>query len=178
MSELKGTNVASTIVPFTTDDTYATHDSLYGKGGYKEVATEQERDAIPKERLKNGTKVYVQETKQEYRYVDGVWELLLFGSLNTQESLNDIADVTITDPHKDQILIYNGEKWINADQTVPEIVAIELDDEVTEDSDNAVKSSGIFNAINNMVNGKFIVLNQEEYDSIVHDAETFYFITK
>ena len=39
MSNIKGTNVASPIVPFTTDDTYATHEAKYGKGGFRTVQT-------------------------------------------------------------------------------------------------------------------------------------------
>lgn len=74
MSVVKGTNIASTIVPFTTEDNYATHDSLYGKGGYREVLTLKERDRIPKERLRVGCIVYVEDERQEYRYLaDGSW---------------------------------------------------------------------------------------------------------
>ena len=36
---INGTNIAAGIVPYTTEDTFATHDSLYGKGGWKEVDT-------------------------------------------------------------------------------------------------------------------------------------------
>lgn len=274
MSVLKGTNVASTIVPFTTDDMYATHDSLYGKGGYKEVATEQERDAIPETRLKEGTKVYVQDTKKEYRYVGGEWELVVYStspgdpSNPTSMELNDLEDVSLQNEAANQLLIYNGEKWINADvdvsngvtiqpvndlndipgvdiaeatanqvlmydgtkwtntdleipeggtgtspinslddipdvdvagATANQVLAydgnkwiskdvefsgtdtpvtpdIELDEEVTEFSDNPVKSSGIYSAINNTVNNKFVVLSESEYNSMAHDAKTFYFI--
>lgn len=221
MSVLKGTNVASTVVPFTTEDMYATHDSLYGKGGYKEVATEQERDAIPETRLKEGTIVYVQDIKQEFRYVGGIWELINSSSgdqpvINSLDditdvevtdatvnqvlmydgekwvnsdiensgttpiinSLGDIADVNITTPTTDQILKYDGEKWVNVDDTSSDSEDIVLDDEVSETSENPVKSSGIFTAINDTVDNKFVVLSESEYDSIVHDAETFYFITK
>lgn len=231
MSVLKGTNVASTIVPFTTEDTYATHDSLYGKGGYKEVATEQERDAIPETRLKEGTKVYVQDVKKEYRYLNGEWRLigdsagggvvidrledlsdvqiseattnqvLVYdgskwtntdielpegggGTSSTIDSLDDINDVDVASATANQVLMYDGEKWINADIDFPDspdsptTPEIELDEEVTEFSENPVKSSGIFSAINNMVNNKFVVLSESEYNGISHDAETFYFITK
>lgn len=185
MSALKGTNVASTIVPFTTEDMYATHDSLYGKGGYKEVATEQERDAIPETRLKEGTKVYVQETKQEFRYVNGTWELVVYSASDVEppviNSLDDIADVDVSNATANQVLTYDGEKWISSDieiPDIPDVSEITLDDEVTEFSDNPVKSSGIFTAINDTVDNKFVVLSESEYDSIVHDAETFYFITK
>lgn len=54
-----GTNVASAVVPFTTDDDYATHDSKYGKGGWREVASTTERDAIPAARRTAGMIVNV-----------------------------------------------------------------------------------------------------------------------
>lgn len=227
MSALKGTNVASTIVPFTTDDMYATHDSLYGKGGYKEVATEQERDAIPETRLKEGTKVYVSATQKEYRYVGGEWKTIdvSSGGGTTVDALNDLSDVTVSSAAANQVLMYDGTKWTNSDLEIPEggtgtspinslddipdvdvagatanqVLAyngskwiskdvefsgtdtpvtpnIELDEEVTEFSDNPVKSSGIYSAINNTVNNKFVVLSESEYNSMPHDAKTFYFI--
>ena len=59
MSDLKGTNVASSIVPFTTEDTFATHDAKYVKGGYRTVETISERDSISVDRRSNGMVVYV-----------------------------------------------------------------------------------------------------------------------
>lgn len=54
---------------------------------------------------------------------------------------------------------------------------IVLEEEVTADSENAVKSKGIFNAITNMLDAKFVVLSEEEYKAMEsHDAATFYFI--
>lgn len=62
---------------------------------------------------------------------------------------------------------------------IPEYEQIILEDEVTEDSSNAVKSSGIFKAIINMVDAKFQVLTQKDYDDMEsHDGKTFYFIKK
>lgn len=59
MAELQGTNVAASIVPFTTEDTYATHESIYGKGGWHEKATIEDRNAIPLKRRSLGMAVYV-----------------------------------------------------------------------------------------------------------------------
>ena len=59
MSELKGTRVASSIVPFDSEDTYATHDAIYGKGGYRTVNTIAERNNIVVSRRSNGMVVYV-----------------------------------------------------------------------------------------------------------------------
>lgn len=94
MEELKGTNVYSVIVPGTDEDTYATHDSLYGRGGYREVPTLAARDTIPHERLRNGCKVYVEETDTEYRYRDGSWIPLnvLHFDITTLDEYNSLAN--------------------------------------------------------------------------------------
>lgn len=56
---------------------------------------------------------------------------------------------------------------------------IVLEDAVTSDSENAVKSKGIFNAITSMLNAKFVVLSEEEYKAMEsHDETTFYFIKR
>ena len=61
-TNLQGTNVISMIVPTNHADTYATHDSIYGKGGWREVNTLAERDDIPQERRRRGMVVFVKET--------------------------------------------------------------------------------------------------------------------
>lgn len=66
MTKIPGTNVASGIVPFTTEDEFPTHYSEYGKGGWREVATIAERDSITSARRKLGMAVYVQETDKVY----------------------------------------------------------------------------------------------------------------
>jgi hypothetical protein len=66
MSKIPGTNVASGIVPFTTDDEFPTHYSEYGKGGWREVSTIAERDSITNQRRKIGMAVYVRETDKVY----------------------------------------------------------------------------------------------------------------
>ena len=66
VKNLPGTNVTSCIVPCTEDDNYATHDSLYGKGGWREVRTIEERNAIPMERRKLGMPVFVTQQNKLY----------------------------------------------------------------------------------------------------------------
>ncbi len=52
-----------------------------------------------------------------------------------------------------------------------------VDDTLTEDSSNPVKSSGIYNGIKTMINAKFVVLTEAEYKAMAsHDANTFYYI--
>lgn len=52
-----------------------------------------------------------------------------------------------------------------------------IDDTLTENSSNLVKSSGIYNGIKTMINAKFVVLTDAEYKAMAsHDANTFYYI--
>ena len=78
MARIPGTNVAAGIVPFTTDDDFATHYSQYGKGGWREVATVEERNTIPEKRRSIGMAVYVVENGKIYILKDGLtndcWE--------------------------------------------------------------------------------------------------------
>lgn len=54
---------------------------------------------------------------------------------------------------------------------------IVIDDTLTEDSPNPVKSSGIYNGVKTMINAKFVVLTEAEYKAMEsHDANTFYYI--
>lgn len=80
MSELKGTNIAATVLPFTSEDTYATHDSLYGRGGWKEVDTMDERDAIPAARLRKGCVCYVADLDLLYKWDGAEWAELPLGT--------------------------------------------------------------------------------------------------
>lgn len=73
MTNLTGTNIAATIVPFTTEDTYPTHDALYGKGGWRTVATIIERDLIPQSRLDRGCIVLVLDSGIPWQWMSGTW---------------------------------------------------------------------------------------------------------
>lgn len=101
-----------------------------------------------------------------------------------QEALADY-DLKVDNQIKEALQTYDAtvEEKINA--KVEEAVSnldipkadIILEEEVTSDSENAVKSKGIFNAITNMLDAKFVVLSEEEYKAMEsHDETTFYFI--
>lgn len=66
MANIKGTNILSAITPFTTEDEYATHYAKYGRGGWQEVETIADRDAITEDRREAGMAVYVLATKKTY----------------------------------------------------------------------------------------------------------------
>lgn len=55
--------------------------------------------------------------------------------------------------------------------------SVTIDDTLTENSPNPVKSSGIYNGVKTMINAKFVVLTEAEYKAMAsHDANTFYYI--
>ncbi len=52
-----------------------------------------------------------------------------------------------------------------------------VDNEVTANSNNPVKSSGVASFVTSTINGKFVVLTEQQYNAMeTHDPETFYFI--
>lgn len=84
MSNILGTNIAALVAPFTTDDTYPTHDSVYGLGGWREVASIEDRNAIPVARTRAGMVVYVQGD-QPYLWNGTSWVALLSSTPRTAE---------------------------------------------------------------------------------------------
>lgn len=73
MADIQGTNLSAGIAPFTTEDTYPTHYSEYGKGGWHEVNTIADRDNIPEARRANGMAVSVVENNKVYIYSKPNW---------------------------------------------------------------------------------------------------------
>lgn len=63
---ISGTNLAAPVVPYTTADKYPTHHSQYGRGGWHEVSTTGERDAIPEDRRAIGMAVHVTANGKTY----------------------------------------------------------------------------------------------------------------
>lgn len=101
MANLKGTNVAALIVPFTDQDPYATHDAKYGKGGFRSVDTIAERDAITTERKTTGMIVHVNESQLNYRWTGTAWvEWTPKGSIVIDAALS----TTSTNPVQNKII--------------------------------------------------------------------------
>ena len=106
---IRGTNVSSPIVPGTVLDEYPTHDAKYGKGGFRSVATIEDRDAITAYRREVGMFVYVVATDKLYVYeVESdvgswrEWESGGGGGSNVSsysESFNALADTPLTITH-------------------------------------------------------------------------------
>jgi len=64
--KLSGINIITGIVPGTDEDTFPTHHSRYGRGGWHEVSTTEERDAIPEDRRAVGMAVHVTSNGKTY----------------------------------------------------------------------------------------------------------------
>ena len=78
MANIKGVNVPSTVVPFTTDDTYPIVFDEHIKGGFRSVRTLAERDAIPQARRSVGMFVYVISEDITYKLNDyNTWDVYI-----------------------------------------------------------------------------------------------------
>lgn len=103
MIKILGTNVASAVVPFTTDDRYPTHYSKYGNGGWVEVPTLSDRDAIHKERRAIGMAVFVEETGRLYILRGGIqnsnWKEFSAGKSETYKHVQGVASSVWTVTH-------------------------------------------------------------------------------
>lgn len=121
MAELKGTQVAAIVVPFTDADKYATHDAEYGKGGFRSVETIALRDAIPTERKTKGMVVRVNETGLHYYWNGSAWaEWLPKGSMLVDATLsttsqNPVQNKVITNQLNALAGIINGIPIITVD---------------------------------------------------------------
>lgn len=116
MANLKGVNVAASIVPFTTADEYPTHLSEYGKGGWREVYTVTDRNAIPLKRRTLGMAVYVLENRRLYilqsGFTDDCW-IEFKGSEVSKEETQKIVSDAITEHNADE----NAHKTLFAKQS-------------------------------------------------------------
>lgn len=100
----KGINVSAPIVPYTDQDTYPTHEAIYGKGGWKSVRTMEDLKAIPKGRLEDGCIVRVVESSSS----SGSAVEFYYDS-----SIKDGASIpsSITDPIEREVYPYKFRKW-------------------------------------------------------------------
>ncbi len=67
MAAITGVNIASSIVPYDSNETHATHQAKYGKGGWRTCATRAERNAISAQRCETGMVVFVLEDSKAYQ---------------------------------------------------------------------------------------------------------------
>ncbi|BBL75388.1 hypothetical protein [Methylomagnum ishizawai] len=67
MSAIQGTHVAAPIVPGDTADIFPSHVDIYGQGGYRAVADDAARDAIPAPRRSAGMLIWHGQDQLFYR---------------------------------------------------------------------------------------------------------------
>lgn len=88
------TTVTASIAPSDLTDIYATHEDVFGKGGYMVVADNTERDAIPTARRKEGMIVFSIAGAATYRLNSDLtsWTSLVFSSGSTGVATDPIWD--------------------------------------------------------------------------------------
>ena len=95
------TDYISTTAP---SDTFATHDSLLGKGGYREVVNHAARDAITTERRRVGMMVYTQNDGSTWQLGGDLTTWTSFsgggggGTSNSSITLEAGEDLVVGDP--------------------------------------------------------------------------------
>lgn len=148
MAELKGTQVAAIVVPFTDADKYATHDAEYGKGGFRSVSTIAARDAIPVERKTEGMIVRVTANGSNYEWKNNAWaEWLPKGNVVIDTDLS----ATSTNPVQNKVITTRVHTIENSMQILTEqiqnIPIITVDTVWNATSNNPASSKAIESAI-------------------------------
>jgi hypothetical protein len=94
------------LTPIDNNDGYAITDPQYQLGGFREVATLIERDAIPLGRKRNGMFVYVLEDDKIYKLINGTWqEFIINNSPTLLSNINqEIGTLTSIDSGINSIL--------------------------------------------------------------------------
>lgn len=157
MAELKGTQVAAIVVPFTDADKYATHDAEYGKGGFRSVETIALRDAIPTERKTKGMVVRVNETGLHYYWNGSAWtEWLPKGTM----LVDAMFDINSTNPVQNKVITTrineHAAKFDDIYSKIENIPTITIDTALSTTSTNPVQNKVITNNLNalaGIVNG-------------------------
>lgn len=144
MAELKGTQVAAIVVPFTDADKYATHDAEYGKGGFRSVDTNAKRDAIPAARKVKGMVVRVNETGLHYYWNGSAWtEWLPKGTM----LVDAMFDINSTNPVQNKVITTrineHAAKFDDIYSKIENIPTITIDTALSATSTNPVQNKVI-----------------------------------
>lgn len=144
MAELKGTQVAAIVVPFTDSDKYATHDAEYGKGGFRSVDTNAKRDAIPADRKVKGMVVRVNETGLHYYWNGSAWtEWLPKGTM----LVDAMFDINSTNPVQNKVITTrineHAAKFDDIYSKIENIPTITIDAALSTTSTNPVQNKVI-----------------------------------
>lgn len=153
MAELKGTQVAAIVVPFTDADKYATHDAEYGKGGFRSVETIALRDAIPTERKTKGMVVRVNKTGLHYYWNGSAWtEWLPKGTI----SVDAMFDINSTNPVQNKVITTrineHAAKFDDIYSKIENIPTITIDTALNATSTNPVQNKAITTRVHTIEN--------------------------
>lgn len=180
MAELKGTQVAAIVVPFTDADKYATHDAEYGKGGFRSVSTIADRDAIPVERKTEGMIVRVTANGLNYEWKNNAWaEWLPKGNIVIDTDLN----VASTNPVQNKVITTRVQtienRMVLLAESINNIPNITVDTTWNATSNNPASSKAIESAISpirttaNSANAKVeAAIPKSWIDSSINGTET------
>ena len=165
MAELKGTQVAAKVVPFTDADKYATHDAEYGKGGFRSVETIALRNAIPTERKTKGMVVRVNETGLHYYWNGSAWtEWLPKGTM----LVDAMFDINSTNPVQNKVITTkineHAAKFDDIYSKIENIPTITIDTDLSTTSTNPVQNKVITNRVQTIENN--IVLLAQNINNI------------
>ena len=114
-----GIPITGTFTTTSSGDTYAVTDTLYQKGGHKEVLNITERNLITSNRRREGLTCYVTSDQKTYQLVGGIdnsnW--IEFSGGGGVSTLSGLTDTTINNLSSGNTLIYSGGTWINGDSS-------------------------------------------------------------
>ena len=160
MAELKGTQVAAAIVPFTDLDTYATHDAEYGKGGFRSVDTNAKRDAIPAARKVKGMVVRVNDTGLHWVWTGSAWAEWLPKSSMLVDAMFDIYS---TNPVQNKVITTrineHAAKFDDIYSKIENIPTITIDTALSTTSTNPVQNKVITARANEIAQAVTILAN-------------------
>ena len=93
MAKIPGLNISAPVVPSQDTDAYPSHRAIYGYGGWREVATIADRDAIPSLRREAGMSVYVTAEQKLYILQDDLtsWSEFKAGSTDSIRKTTDLS---------------------------------------------------------------------------------------
>ena len=173
MAELKGTQVAAIVVPFTDADKYATHDAEYGKGGFRSVETIALRDAIPTERKTKGMVVRVNETGLHYYWNGSAWtEWLPKGTM----LVDAMFDINSTNPVQNKVITTrineHAAKFDDIYSKIENIPTITIDTALSTTSTNPVQNKVITTRINAVDTKASNALPKANIDTVKPDSPT------
>ena len=173
MAELKGTQVAAIVVPFTDADKYATHDAEYGKGGFRSVSTIEDRDAIPVERKTEGMIVRVTANGLNYEWKNNAWvEWLPKGNIVIDTALN----ATSTNPVQNKTITTKVNTIENSitllSEYIHNIPIITVDTVWNATSDNPASSKAIESTISPIRTTANAAIPKSKIDTSIDGTET------